>query len=127
MGNVECAKGIESSIECRGSVRFLAKDNQGQDQILELEESSNVPQYTDNFALIKKLNEQNASFHFDANTRRVQDDRCFRIKCEKNLFCFIRKLIVCMSKAMPRLQVFNYGMKDLLTMTKLCSKFGEGK
>ena len=34
MGNVECANGTESSIEGRGSVSFLAKDNQGQDQIL---------------------------------------------------------------------------------------------
>ena len=43
MCNVECANGTESSIEGRGSVSFLAKDNQGQDQILELEQSLYVP------------------------------------------------------------------------------------
>ena len=112
-GNVECANGTESSIEGRGSVSFLAKDNQGRDQILELEQSSYVPQYTKNLVSIKKLNEQNASVHFDANPRIVQDERCFPLKC------FKYKLIVCMSKALPQLQVFNYGMNDLLTITKL--------
>ena len=53
MGNVECANGTESSIEGRGSVSFLAKDNQGQDQILELEQSLYVPQYTKNLVSIK--------------------------------------------------------------------------
>ena len=54
MGNVECANGTESSIEGRGSVSFLAKDNQGQDQILELEQSLYVPQCTKNLVSIKK-------------------------------------------------------------------------
>ena len=38
-GKVECAYGNESSIEGRRSISFFAKDNQVQDQILELEES----------------------------------------------------------------------------------------
>ena len=46
MGKVQCANGTESSIEGRGSLLFLAKNNQGLDQILELEESLYVPQYT---------------------------------------------------------------------------------
>ena len=54
MGNVVCANGTESSIEARGSVSFLAKDNQGQDQISELEQSLYVPQYTKNLLSIKK-------------------------------------------------------------------------
>ena len=54
MGNVECANGTESSIEGRGSVSFLAKDNQGQDQILELEKSLYIPQYPKNLVSIKK-------------------------------------------------------------------------
>ena len=45
-----------------------------------------VPQYTKNLVSIKKLNEQNASVHFDANPRIVQDERCFPLKCENNLF-----------------------------------------
>ena len=86
MGSVECANGTESSIEGRGSVSFLAKDNQGQDQILELEQSLYVPHYTKKLVSIKKLNEQNASVHFDANPRIVQDERFFPLKCENNLF-----------------------------------------
>ena len=46
LGKVECANGTESSIEGRRSVNSLAKDNQGQDKILELEQSLYVPQYT---------------------------------------------------------------------------------
>ena len=83
MGKVECANGTESSVEGRGSVKFLAKHNHGQDQILELEQSLYVPQYTKNLPSIKKPNEQNASVHFDANFRIVQDDRCFPLKCKK--------------------------------------------
>ena len=54
ISNVECANGTESSIEGRGSVSFLAKVNKGQDQILELEQSVYVPQYTKNLVSIKK-------------------------------------------------------------------------
>ena len=82
---VECANGTESSIKGRGSVSFLANDNQGQYQIFDFEELLYVPQYTQyakNLVLIKKLNEQNASVHFDANARIVQDDRCFPLKCK---------------------------------------------
>ena len=53
MGKVECANGTESSIEGRGSFDFLAKENQGQDQILEHEQSLYVPQYTKNLVSIK--------------------------------------------------------------------------
>ena len=83
MGNVECANGTESSIEGQGYVSFLAKDNQGQDQILELEQSLYVPQYTKNLVSIKKLNEQNASVNFDANPRIVRDERFFSVKVRK--------------------------------------------
>ena len=86
MGNVECANSTESTIEVRGSVTFLAKDNQVQDQILELEQLLYLPQYTKNLVSIKKLNEQIASVHFDANPRIVQDERCFPLKGENNLF-----------------------------------------
>ena len=34
----------------------------------------------------KKLNEENASVHFDANPRIVQDERCFPLNCENTLF-----------------------------------------
>ena len=54
IGKVECAIGIESSVVGRGSLGSLAKDNQGQDQILEHEQSFYVPQYTKNFASITK-------------------------------------------------------------------------
>ena len=64
----------------------MAKDNQVQDQILEREESLYVPQNTKNPNSIKKLSEQNASVHADVNPRIVQDDRCFPLKCENNLF-----------------------------------------
>ena len=83
---VECANGTESNVEGRGSISFFAKDNQGQDQILELEESMYVPQYTKILGSIKILNEQNASVHFDTKPRTVLDDRSFPLKCENNLF-----------------------------------------
>ena len=54
MGKVECANGTESSIEGRGSVSFLAKDNQGQDHVLELEQSLYVTQYTKTKVSIKE-------------------------------------------------------------------------
>ena len=64
----------------------MAKDNQGQDQILELEQSLYVPQYTKNLVSIEKLNEQKASIYFYANPCIIQDERCFPFKCENNLF-----------------------------------------
>ena len=85
-GKVEGANGTESNIEGRGSISFFAKDNQGQDQILELEESLYVPQYTKNLVSIKKLNEQNASVHFDTKPRIVLDDRSFPLRSEKKMF-----------------------------------------
>ena len=117
MGNVDCANGTESSIERRGSVSFLAKDNQIQDQILELEQPLYVTQNTKNLVSIKKLNEQNASVHFDANPRIVQDERCFPLKCETNLFYLeVDCLHEQSTAATASLQQW---MNDLLTITKL--------
>ena len=60
-----------SYFESRESINVLAKDNQGQDQVLDLEELLYVPQYTKVFVSIKKLNEHNASVHFDTRPRLV--------------------------------------------------------
>ena len=85
-GKIECTNGTESNIEGGRSLSFFAKHNQGQNQTWELEKSLHVPQYTKNLVSIKKLNEQNASGHFDAKLRLVVDGKRFPLMCETNVF-----------------------------------------
>ena len=66
----------------------MAKDNQvAKIKSWNLTNRCMFPNTQKNLVSIKKLNEQNESVHFDANRRIVQDDRCFPLKCEHNLFC----------------------------------------
>ena len=83
MGDVECANGTESSIEGRVSVSFLAKDNQGQDRILQLEQSLYVPQYTKNLVSIKKTERTKCERSFCCEPLHSSGRKMFFVKVRK--------------------------------------------
>ena len=85
-GKVACANGSESLIEGTGKIRFLATDEMGRQEELELEHALYVPQYTKNLVSIKQLNDENFSVYMDEKPRRIIDDKTFPLKYDTNLF-----------------------------------------